>query len=34
MFDLETDSWAREVTARITAGDPELAGRIAERAQG
>lgn len=33
LFDLETDSWAREVTARIGAGDPELAGRIKVRAE-
>src|SRR6478609_9213515 len=33
LFDLETDSWAREVTARIGAGDPELAGRIRGRAE-
>jgi hypothetical protein len=31
LFDLETDSWAREVTARIGAGDTELARRITER---
>ncbi|MDJ0459910.1 hypothetical protein PUN71_022130 [Arthrobacter sp. NQ7] len=33
LFDLETDSWAREVTARIGAGDPELASRIRVRAE-
>lgn len=31
LFDFETDAWAREVTARIGAGDAELARRIAER---
>lgn len=31
LFDLETDSWAREVTARIAEGDADLARRIADR---
>lgn len=34
LFDLETDSWAREVTARIGAGDADLARRISVRAAG
>jgi hypothetical protein len=32
LFDFETDAWAREVTMRIGAADPELAQRIAKRA--
>lgn len=31
LFDFETDTWAREVTARIGSADEDLARRIAER---